>query len=116
MMRRIGEMLRLHGERAVWRVFDAAFADQRAVEKIARIELSARLVGENFEIAATVGIIDLADFGHGIFAVFIEHIVEVVTRWFVAEIVDMGFQDGGLAQVPRGPRYGANLARRNRRG
>jgi len=48
MMRGIGVVLGFKGESAILVVFDAAFADESAVEKIARVELGAGLISHDF--------------------------------------------------------------------
>src|SRR5438105_10086534 len=52
-VRRIGEMLRLQDQRPAVNVHVAGFADDRAVEEIARVELNARLRRAEVERAAS---------------------------------------------------------------
>ncbi len=96
-------MLSFEGKSAIPGVFDTSLADQRAVEEIAGIELNARLISQDQEIAAAFWIIDLAGFGEGCRGgrgVAIEDIVEIIPRGLVSKIIDMSSEYCWLAEVP----------------
>ena len=84
----------------------AGFADRRAVEEIAGVELDAGLVGEQFEDAAAAGILDprhqmeIAGRRAGDDVIVVIALAEADLR--VAPVADAGADHARLAEIERG--------------
>src|SRR5690349_19936669 len=76
-IRRVGEVLRLQRQRPAMAVDLTAFAPDRAVEEVARVELNSRLVGVDVESAAAGRLDDSG--GMVARAAAVEHPIMVVT-------------------------------------
>ena len=119
MVRRIGEMLRLQDQRPAVNVHVAGFADDRAVEEIARVELNARLRRAEVERAASRRLDDACRVGQASRPIpAIEHLVVIVAAAeanLLVRCADPGAHRDRHAEVERRTGDRRQLARRNER-